>query len=244
MVPKPPRKAGHAKPAIRKAREVGKGKEAKKGAVKKTQARKTSPSKPTTKVTADAKRQRNRRDRMKREGMTLPRIWMFPDEVTFVKDQLRRYRLRKTYQLIEKMEFKPMNQKWTIQTLFDQLTKHSDEHAHCFGLALKGGDHPAIEVTHKDHGDLPIHIVVLDHEIRVQSVLCDRADVKDPARFNEHCLVLGPTLPLSNLGLLDDHYVVYGQLSTHSPFPNVVEEIETLGRNAIDVARDLRFHNH
>jgi uncharacterized protein YjfI (DUF2170 family) len=87
-------------------------------------------------------------------------------------------------------------------------------------------------------------IVVAEQEIRVSAVLCEAAGVKDPNKFNEICLRVGPALPLSNIGLVDEHYIVFGQLSIHSSLENVVEELNVLGQNTIQTADDLRSLHH
>lgn len=137
-----------------------------------------------------------------------------------------------------------MSKQWTTKTLFDALHDHADQAGHPFALTLhNNGDH-AISAELREYGDLPVIIVVAEQEIRVSAVLCEQSSVKEPATFNETCLRLGPALPLSNIGLVDGHYIVFGQLSIHSSLDNIVEELNVLGHNTIQTAHDLQSLHH
>lgn len=195
---------------------------------------------PTKQVSTGAKRQKAFRDRMTRMGMTIPRIYMTEGEQGLVREFLRHHRNERTDQLIGGMDFQAMSQKWTTQRLFDALHEHASRQRQLSQVRLQATP-AAIELSLADYGDQSVHLVVTDYEIRMTTSLCEQPAVKDPARFNEACLRLGPNMPLSNVGLVGSHYILFGQLSAHSPLANIVEELDVMGRNVIDALGELSY---
>ena len=171
-------------------------------------------------------------------GMTIPRIYMSEGEQGLVRAFLRHHRNERTDQLIGGMDFQAMSQKWTTQRLFDALQEHANQDAQPFRVHLQATP-AAIELVLANYGEQSVHLVVTDYEIRMTTSLCEQRMVKDPARFNEACLRLGPNMPLSNVGLVGSHYILFGQLSAHSPLANIVEELDVMGQNAIDAQGEL-----
>lgn len=180
-----------------------------------------------------AKRQKALRERMGQLGMTIPRIYMTADEQAMVRTFLRHCRGERTERLIEGMDFSRMHEKWTAPALFDALRADTARQDALTDIRLAGVP-PAVELALAHYGGQPVRLVVNDEEIFVTTVLCGKGAVKQPARFNEACLRLGPTLPLSNVGLVGNDYILFGQLSAHSPLANIVEELDVLGRNAVE----------
>lgn len=163
--------------------------------------------------------------------MTIPRIYMTEAEQELVRRFLRHLRSAHTDELVAHMNFNAMNEKWTTQGLHDALAGHAAKHRQLAGLRLHKAP-SAISFGLRDYGDQPVTVTVSDEEVHVSTPLCEQRAVKDAAAFNEACLRLGPVLPLSNVGLVDSHYVLFGQLSAHSPLANVIEELDVLGQNA------------
>jgi uncharacterized protein YjfI (DUF2170 family) len=98
-----------------------------------------------------------------------------------------------------------------------------------------------IEVTLNECGELTVVVGVEGKEIQA-SVLLDPVDaVREPATFQNRLLRANKLLPLSTFGITEvggrSHYEIFGQLSGGSELEEIVEEIETLGRNAIDAAQ-------
>ncbi|QWT21620.1 YjfI family protein [Bacillus sp. NP157] len=193
---------------------------------------------PTKQVTTGAKRQKAFRDRMTRMGMTIPRIYMSEGEQGLVRDFLRHHRHERTDRLIGGMDLQAMSQRWTTQRLFDALQEHAGVHQQLSRVWLQATP-ASIELALASYGDQPVHLVVTEHEILMTTLLCDQAAVKDPLRFNEACLRLGPNMPLSNVGLVGSHYILFGQLSARSPLANIVEELDVMGQNVIDAQAEL-----
>lgn len=193
---------------------------------------------PTKQVNAGAKRQKAFRDRMTRMGMTIPRIYMTEGEQEQVREFLRHHRNERTARLIGGMDLQVMSQKWTTQRLFDALQEHASSQQLCSRVWLQATP-ASIELALANYGDQPVHLVVTEYEIRMTTPLCHQRMVLDPLRFNEACLRLGPNMPLSNVGLVGSHYILFGQLSTHSALANIVEELDVMGRNVIDAQAGL-----
>ncbi|BDU18938.1 hypothetical protein DYGSA30_03950 [Dyella sp. GSA-30] len=177
---------------------------------------------------------------MTRMGMTIPRIYMTEGERERVKAFLRHHRNERTDQLIGGMDFQAMSQKWTTQRLFDALHEHANNHGQLSGVRLQATP-AAIELSLASYGDQSVHLVVTDYEIRMTTALCEQRAVKDAARFNDACLRLGPNMPLSNVGLVGSQYILFGQLSAHSPLANIIEELDVMGQNAIDALGELSY---
>ena len=185
-----------------------------------------------------AKRQKAFRERMGTMGMTIPRIYMTADEQAMVRTFLRQCRGERTERLIADMDFSRLHEKWTAARLFEALKADAARQDALTGIRLEGAP-PAVMLTLSQHGGQTARLAVSDEEIFVTTVLCEKGAVKQPARFNEACLRLGPTLPLSNLGLVGNEYILFGQLSAHSPLANIVEELDVLGRNAVETLSAL-----
>ncbi|WP_386066964.1 YjfI family protein [Tahibacter sp. UC22_41] len=139
-----------------------------------------------------------------------------------------------------------MNTPWTTESLYEAL--RSDKSVDLAGveLSLIGGVDAIVNITMHDHGDLAMHMAVSGEQIFVSSPLCLATQVRDRAAFNEACLRLNPVNPLSNLGLQnvggEDLYIVFGELSSRSPLPAVVEEIHALADNTIQAAEAFADH--
>jgi uncharacterized protein YjfI (DUF2170 family) len=185
-----------------------------------------------------AKRQKALRDRMARMGMTIPRIYMDESERALVREFLRDYRSTHTERLIEGMDFSSMNSKWSVPRLYEALQEHGRRHGQ-FADLRQHSARPAIELSLARYDRQPVQIVVTGHEIFVASALCERHAIRHKAKFDETCLRLGPMLPLSNVGLVGNHYILFGQLSAHAPLSNIVEELDVLGRNVVDALGQL-----
>jgi uncharacterized protein YjfI (DUF2170 family) len=193
---------------------------------------------PTKKVSTGAERQKALRDRMTQMGMTIPRIYMTEGEQGLVREFLQHHRTERTDQLIGGMDLQAMSQKWTTQRLFDALQEHANNQQQFSQVWLQATP-SSIELALASYGDQPVHLVVTEYEIRMTTPLCDQRTVRDPLRFNEACLRLGPNMPLSNVGLVGSHYILFGQLSVRSPLANIVEELDVMGRNVIDAQAGL-----
>jgi uncharacterized protein YjfI (DUF2170 family) len=171
-------------------------------------------------------------------GMTIPRIYMTEGEQGLVREFLRHHRNERTDRLVGGMDVQAMSQKWTTQRLFDALQEHATS-TQQFSRTWLQATPASIELALATYADQPVHLVVIEYEIRMTTPLCEQRAVNDSLRFNEACLRLGPNMPLSNVGLVGSHYILFGQLSAHSPLANIVEELDVMGRNVIDAQGQL-----
>jgi uncharacterized protein len=97
-----------------------------------------------------------------------------------------------------------------------------------------------IQVTLHSCGDLGIVVGVAELEIQASVVLDPVSEVPNNAAFEHNLLRANKLLPLSTFGITEingtEHYEIFGQLSGGSEIEEIIEEIETLGRNAIEAA--------
>jgi uncharacterized protein YjfI (DUF2170 family) len=139
-----------------------------------------------------------------------------------------------------------VNTPWTTESLYEALRSDKSVDLQGVELSLIGGVDAIVNITMHDHGDLAMHMAVSGEQIFVSSPLCLATQVRDRAAFNEACLRLNPLNPLSNLGLQnvggEDLYIVFGELSSRSPLPAVVEEIHALADNTIQAAEAFADH--
>ena len=108
-----------------------------------------------------------------------------------------------------------------------------------------GPDAPAdaIQVRLHSYGDLDVVVAVQRPVILASTVLCPAADVSRREEFERGLLRANKAMSLSAFALTTvggvETYEVYGELSTGSAIEEIIEEIETLGRNSIHAAEML-----
>jgi uncharacterized protein YjfI (DUF2170 family) len=97
-----------------------------------------------------------------------------------------------------------------------------------------------MEVTLHDFGDLAVVLGVAGREIQASVALVPVAQIQNSAVFDRQLLRANKLLPLSTFGITtiggEDYYEIFGQMSGASRIDEVIEEVETLGRNALDAA--------
>jgi uncharacterized protein len=97
-----------------------------------------------------------------------------------------------------------------------------------------------IQVTLYSCGDLSVVLGVADLEIQASVLLDPVGSIPNNAAFEHNLLRANKLLPLSTFGITDvggvEHYEIFGQLSGGSEIEEIIEEIQTLGRNAIEAA--------
>lgn len=97
-----------------------------------------------------------------------------------------------------------------------------------------------IQVTLHECGDLVVVVGVSGLEVQASVALSPVSEIHDSATFEHQLLRANKLLPLSTFGItvLDGHeyYEIFGQMSGASRIEEVVEEIQVLGRNALDAA--------
>jgi hypothetical protein len=105
----------------------------------------------------------------------------------------------------------------------------------------------SLSVIIKQHAELPIAIVIQDQFMFAEAILSRVADVHNPDLLNRKLLSVTKYLSLSSFAIekIDDQpcYVILGESSSSSTLENVELELETLAKNALDVAELIEDHN-
>jgi uncharacterized protein YjfI (DUF2170 family) len=105
------------------------------------------------------------------------------------------------------------------------------------------GGASVIQVALHSFGDLMVVVGVSDLEIQASVLLDPVGSIPNNAAFEHNLLRANKLLPLSTFGITEvggvEHYEIFGQLSGGSEIEEIIEEIETLGRNAIEAAETI-----
>ena len=105
-----------------------------------------------------------------------------------------------------------------------------------------------VQVTLHSCGDLTVVVGVAALEIQASVLLDPVASIPNNAAFEHNLLRANKLLPLSTFGITEvggvEHYEIFGQLSGGSELEEIIEEIETLGRNAIEAAEMIETWKH
>jgi uncharacterized protein YjfI (DUF2170 family) len=98
------------------------------------------------------------------------------------------------------------------------------------------GENEVLQVTLSDPDEIPIYLTITDTQMLCIAYLFKTDEVKAEARadFNELCLRLNISMPLSAFAKVGDQYVLFGALSATSSFDDVQRELVTLGENAVE----------
>jgi uncharacterized protein YjfI (DUF2170 family) len=132
---------------------------------------------------------------------------------------------------------------WTIADLATALAGSQEAQDLKISVKFLSGTNAdsAIQVTMHEFGDLEAIIGVAPLEIQASVVLDPVASIPQSARFEHNLLRANKLLVLSSFGITEiagiEHYEIFGQLSGASSLESVLEELNALGRNAIDAAQ-------
>ncbi len=134
---------------------------------------------------------------------------------------------------------------WDIGALASALAGSEEAVGEQMSVAFLPGTDGAgvIQVTLHACGDLSVVVGVADLEIQASVLLDPVASIPNNAAFEHNLLRANQLLPLSTFGITEvggrEHYEIFGQLSGGSEIEEIIEEIETLGRNAIEAAETI-----
>lgn len=130
---------------------------------------------------------------------------------------------------------------WTIGELAEALAASEELSMGRMSLAALG---EVLQVTLHDCGDLLVVVGIEGLEIQASVALVPVADIRDSSSFDRKLLTANKLLPLSTFGITTiggvDYYEIFGQMSGGSGLEQVIEEIVTLGRNALDAAQMIQ----
>ena len=131
---------------------------------------------------------------------------------------------------------------WDIGSLASALAASEPVEKGTMTVTFLPGSNSAgvIQVVLHERGDLPVVVGVAGLEVQASVALEPVAAIRDGALFEHRLLKANKLLPLSTFGITEiegeEYYEIFGQMSAASRLEEVIEEIETLGRNALDAA--------
>lgn len=131
---------------------------------------------------------------------------------------------------------------WDVSSLAGALAATEAFASGYISLSFAPGSDPDTAMRLKLHefGDLDVVLGIAGLEIQASVALVPVSQIRDGAVFDRQLLRANKLLPLSTFGITTiggvDHYEIFGQMSGASRIEEVLEEIETLGRNALDAA--------
>lgn len=125
-----------------------------------------------------------------------------------------------------------------MNELRDLAIKLSDAEwdGHTFDCLPMPGESEVLQVTLSDQEEIPMYLTITDTQMLCIAYLFRETEVKSDAKseLNELCLQLNVSIPLSAFAKVGDQYVLFGALSTHSHFDDILRELVTLGENSVE----------
>lgn len=106
-----------------------------------------------------------------------------------------------------------------------------------FAVMPLAGDEPVLQIAVSEAEETPVYLTVTDTQILCLVYLFQEKELHQERipELHESMLRLSVPMPLSALGKVDQHYVVYGALSPQSSETELMQELITLADNAIDL---------
>lgn len=112
------------------------------------------------------------------------------------------------------------------------------------GLTVTTENNNTIVVSVERREELPIIMTLMDDTILCLVNICHVDDIKNDLAddLNKLLLMFNVQIPLSSYGILNNNYVVFGSLSSHSELDVILQEVITLSNNSINTL--LAFENY
>lgn len=106
-----------------------------------------------------------------------------------------------------------------------------------FNVMPIAGDDPVLQIVVSGADETPVYLTVTESQILCLVYLFEESEIRPSAlpELHESMLRISVPMPLSALGKVENHYVVYGSLSPTSSQTEVMQELVTLADNAIDL---------
>ncbi|SDV99553.1 YjfI family protein [Marinobacter mobilis] len=106
-----------------------------------------------------------------------------------------------------------------------------------FNVMPVAGDDPVLQIAVSGADETPVYLTVTESQILCLVYLFEESEIRASAlpELHESMLRISVPMPLSALGKVENHYVVYGSLSPTSSQTEVMQELVTLADNAIDL---------
>lgn len=126
---------------------------------------------------------------------------------------------------------------WTTDTLLAALIDTDAVREGRYKIERIEGVEPCIGIRLSELEDLPLFMSASGSQLLVGTLLWPMGEVENPAAFNDLILRTHKLMPLSTFGIVrmadGDYYELFGALSASSDLAEILEEIETLGDNAV-----------
>lgn len=106
-----------------------------------------------------------------------------------------------------------------------------------FDVMPVAGEEPVLQITVSGATETPVYLTVTETQILCLAYLFDEKEIQAARlpELHESMLRISVPMPLSALGKVGEHYVVYGALSPTSSESDIMQELVTLADNAIDL---------
>lgn len=132
---------------------------------------------------------------------------------------------------------------WTVTTLKQALDGADAFEEGEVSLDVVGATDPVLKVTFHDLGDMVVMLAVDGEQIITSTLLWPRAQVANPALFEERMLRMHKiALPLASLGIAtlngEDWYELFGAMTARSQLAQVVTEVRSIAGAALELAED------
>ncbi len=136
-----------------------------------------------------------------------------------------------------------MRNQMNIHNIANHLNALADdsETGMVFDCQPISGEVDVLQITVIGREELPIFVSVTDDQILCITYLWGEDEVKQDTKSDMHeaMLEMNIPMPLSSFSKVGDKYVIFGALSTSSPFSDIEHELAVLSNNAIEVIDDM-----
>ncbi|MEN7344228.1 MAG: YjfI family protein [Pseudomonadota bacterium] len=184
-------------------------------------------------VKTSAHYQREYRRRLREQGLVKKEIWIRPENAERARSLESELRDENAGASVNANTSAP----WRTGALYDELASHALVREGRASIELIEGVDPTLHLVMHRYGDLPVFVSVAGNQIIAEAMLWPVALVKDAVEFNETVLRTQKYFPLSTICLgqrMDqDHYLMFGSLSSESSLEDIVTEIDVLASNVI-----------
>lgn len=187
------------------------------------------------------------RERLRSIGLVKKEVWILPEHSLSLQriEQMLRKPLGAVFQADMNTEEHSMEmrdtefKKWTIQSMGVALSQNEG-----MSVRLIEGEEPSLHLSLQKYGDLPMHMVLVRNLILIEVFLWESSVVKDEADLNKQILRMQKMLPNTSFALTTgsdgkEHYVMFAAMRGDYEIQEVIEEINALGRNAINATEAL-----
>lgn len=175
------------------------------------------------------------RDRLRERGLIKKDVWILPEYAAALAAAEQRW--REAGALVPAAANEPASEAWTLDTLAGALAATGGVVTGQIGIERIEGAEPALQLTMRELGDLPVLVAVAGEQILVETYLWPASAVKDAGAFNALALATHKYLPLATFSLSvvggEPGYTLFGSLDVRASLACVLLEIQAIADQAI-----------